>query len=387
MARGRRPPLNLTTKQIVAFQRALRRWMERENHDARAVAEMTGFSPEYIKLLLGAYREKHRPPSANVLERLALCGFEWEASPAPKRTESPAEKASKPRRGKRAKKGASQSNALRLTERDQAIILFLARAELANRGQIQRLFFPSIATANRRLRRLTEKGLLRRYRPPAAAGGQLSGTHQFLYALDRAGAVLASEVLERPVRKLLGRREPPSELFLEHRLEITEFMLRVVEAAGDRLVSWETEHPLRDEVQFKGSRCQFTPDAYLVLKLDDRSLRHAFVEVDRGTVRRRSWIRKTRLYQVYYRTNAYQERYLTDRLLLLVVVPDEDRSSWIREIVQSIEPLIMTLVATWADVEAYSALGRAWVRYDTGDRCELVGVAGSTPEVEDEATA
>jgi hypothetical protein len=372
MPRGRKASLKLTAGQVVAFQQALQSWMETEGHDARDVAEMTGFSPEYINLLLGAYQEKHRPPSANVLQKLTGCGFEWQVSRAPAGEEGTVRKAGKSSQAKGKRRAADESVSLRLTDRDHALILFLARAELANRGQIERLFFPSTATANRRLRRLTAENLLRRYRPPAAVGGRLSGSHQFLYSLGNRGAALAAEVLGRAARKLLSGSEPPGELFLEHRLEVTEFMIRVVEAAGDRLVSWETEHGLRDEVPFKGGKRRFTPDAYIVLKLDAGSLRHAFVEVDRGTMRRRAWIQKARLYQAYYRSGAYQERYLTDRLLLLVVVPDGQRGSWIRHIVQGVEPLLMTFVANWQDIEAHTALGPAWVRYDTGERCGLL---------------
>jgi hypothetical protein len=377
MPRGRPSP-DFSQDQTEDFQRKLRTWIAERGLDARRLAEQVGYSKEYIRLLLGEYQEKDRPPSAQVLVRLRELGFDWQP-PRPKRGKTAAGASADTRRddARQAGDGRKQRKRkapLSLVERDGDIVLFLARADLATREQLQSLFFPSAATATRRLRALVQAGVLARYRPPAAAGGQLSGSAQYLYALGPKGAKLAEDALGRPARRPFAGSKVPSTLFLEHRLEVTQFFVHVVQGAGERLIEWATGAALEDQVRVGGRQRRFAPDGYLALRLDDGSTRHALVEVDRGTMGRRAWMGKARAYQAYYRSGAYARRYATDRLLLLVVVPDAARRMLICQVMRAVRPVVMCFVAAWPDVVAHAAVGPAWVRYDTGERCDLLTI-------------
>ncbi len=380
MARGR-PGLGLSEAQIRDFQSRFGKWMEKQGYSARDVAELIGFRPEYINLLLGKYQEKLRAPSANVLARLKKIGFDW--SPPPARDEdktTPPSTRDRPARTTRNRK-KRKNKADVITRRDVEIVLLLARVGIAVRDQLQRLFFPSVGTAVRRLRHLTDVRLLQRFRPPVGTAGRLYGSAQYIYTLGSRGAQLASEALGRPVRPAFRGNRPPAALFLEHRLQVTEFIVRAIQAAGDRLVEWETGAVLEDRVTWRGRQRRFAPDAYIALRLADGSLRHALVEVDCGTMGRKEWLVKAQVYQAYYRTGAYARRYGTDRLLLLVVVPNETRKSWVREVMLTVKPIVMCFIATWPDIEAHSLDGPAWTRYDTGERCDLwIPPQGGKPE-------
>ncbi|MBN1179648.1 MAG: replication-relaxation family protein [Anaerolineae bacterium] len=377
MPRGRPSP-NFSQDQTEDFQRQLRAWMAEQGLDARRLAGQIGYSKEYVRLLLGEYREKDRPPSVEALARLREAGFDWQP-PRRKGGKSTAGASKEARRdGARpagdGRKQRKRKAPLNLVERDGDIVLFLARADLATREQIQSLCFPSAATATRRLRALVQAGVLARYRPPAAAGGQLSGSAQYMYALGPKGAKLAGEILGRPVRRPFAGSKAPKTLFLEHRLEVTQFFVHLVQGAGDRLLDWATGAALEDRVCVGGRQQRFVPDGYLALRLDDGSTRHALVEVDRGTMGRRAWLFKARAYQAYYRSGAYNKRYATDRLLLLVVVPDAARRTLICQVMRSLRPVVMCFVAAWPDVAAHAAVGPAWLRYDTGVTCDLLTI-------------
>ncbi|MBE9508989.1 MAG: replication-relaxation family protein, partial [Chloroflexi bacterium] len=360
MPRGR-PSIGLNLDQVTDFQHRLRAWMVEKRHTAATVAELIGYTAEYVRLLLGEYQEKHRPPSANVLGRLREIGFEWTPPPVPGGEEVVSGTAKKTRSSKQtAKRSRRRRTTLSLMERDQTIILFLARAELATREQLQNLVFPSAATATRRLRQLADAKVLRRYRPPSHAGGQLSGTSQYLYTLGPRGANIAAEALGHPVRQAFKTSRALNALFLEHRLEVTQFFIHIVQGAGDRLADWATGAALEDKVRSGGRQRRFAPDGYLALRLEDGSLRHALVEVDRGTMGRQAWLTKARAYQSYYRSGAYARRYSTDRLLVLVVVPDAERRAFIRGVMQAVRPVVMCFIATWPDVESHTATGPAW---------------------------
>ena len=140
MSRGR-PGLGYTREQIRAFQRALRAWMAENNYTAKEVAELVNFTEAYIKLLAGEYQEKYRCPSATVIARLREIGFEWSPPATAAGTQPPQESATLK------KKRRSSTKNFTVTRRDVDIILFLAKAEVATREHLQRLFFRSPGTA------------------------------------------------------------------------------------------------------------------------------------------------------------------------------------------------------------------------------------------------
>ena len=76
---------------------------------------------------------------------------------------------------------------MRLTERDKQVVKMVNDYRLVRQDQIQRLWFPSRNTAQRRLRLLWEHGYVRRRFLPVQGGIQNS---PILYELDRRGVEL-----------------------------------------------------------------------------------------------------------------------------------------------------------------------------------------------------
>jgi hypothetical protein len=77
-----------------------------------------------------------------------------------------------------------------LTARDHTIIAWLGDRGVLTTAQVAFALFPSADVAQRRLRLLTELGLLQRFRPLKLDGG----SYPFHYVIDHLGAlVLATQ--------------------------------------------------------------------------------------------------------------------------------------------------------------------------------------------------
>ena len=223
---------------------------------------------------------------------------------------------------------------MRLTARDVQLILAVREHRVLRTDQIQLLFFPSRNTANYRLQRLYQHGLLeRRWR--AVEFGQ--GMGQAIYLLGRRGVYLMARKSEGHSQTARWRnashtvRSP----FLEHTLQVND--VRIAFTLGARRVGCRLERWVRDDelkaareyvhsVTASGTQRQVAiiPDAYFVLNLGDRRA-HFLLEVDRATETSARWVRRVVAYLAYVASGQYTRRCGTSSLRILVITTSPER--------------------------------------------------------------
>jgi hypothetical protein len=169
---------------------------------------------------------------------------------------------------------------LLLTGRDRAVLHSLRDMRCLTIEQVQRLHFPSLATARRRIRLLEQAGLVVRFRSPAVA-------------VELIRPMRAGPLHDSP------RRARPSALFLEHALAINDFriaVLRSLDLRGDlvltgfacdrdRVAVGRGQRPrpvLATLAAGSGSSARHLPDGAFVLRRGERSALFV-LEIDRGT--------------------------------------------------------------------------------------------------------
>ena len=161
-------------------------------------------------------------------------------------------------------------------------------------SQIQRLHFPSLQTAYRRLRALSALGHVKSFTVPTIA--------EHIYHLAEPGAVVAAGVLGVAVADLKWRqadRAPKDYYFLQHFLKVNDFRIALTQGGtGElRLLGFIPEYYgnktaaggmikyIRDvacDIQRADSEINHTPDAVFALGKGDNTTLF-FLEIDRGT--------------------------------------------------------------------------------------------------------
>lgn len=225
-----------------------------------------------------------------------------------------------------------QPPAIRLTERDLAIMQAVQDYRVLTTQQLQQLFFPSLHQTYARLSLLYHHGFLDRV---------FLGVHAdkmntpILYVLDKRGAECLQA--ERGIEVQWGKRTKDiSAQFLEHTIAINTVRIAVAKACGANtpyiLLEWRAENDLKadyDRVTIRkdNGRLQSVsviPDSYFVVDTP-RGKAAFFLELDRGTMTTKRFKTKILAYQVYYESGAYQLRFQTKSLRILTVTTSEVR--------------------------------------------------------------
>jgi hypothetical protein len=233
---------------------------------------------------------------------------------------------------------------LSIMPRDLAILYDLATARYLTAPQIQALYwralkggaYGTLKACQRRLRLLTMHHLLRRIDQPVRRG---EGPRPYIYALDRAGAEIASQDLGIALEELewKPKASEANAIFMEHHIASHDFrvaLTRSCETHGFTLEKWVEEkelrrEELRDYVLLTSSsgakqRVAVIPDGYFVLKTPQRIGRFS-LEIDRGTVSvapklaERGFTQKVRAYLEYQASGQYERRYGSRNLWVLIV--------------------------------------------------------------------
>lgn len=238
---------------------------------------------------------------------------------------------------------------IRLTLRDLELLQVLFTARFLTTIQLQRLFWqPSKGgmwgpkkDCERRLRQLTQAGLVRRIERPVKRG---EARLPYIYTLAKGGKEVLVAELGIPPEEIDWRAtSDETYAFLAHTLEIIDVWLAVRLAcvdAGVTLESWVNERELKsdgpDYVTLTGpegqqQRAAVVPDASLTLRRGTK-LAGFFLEVDRATTtllptiwERRGWRRKVQTYCTYLESQAYQNRYGAQRVRILTITTGAQR--------------------------------------------------------------
>jgi hypothetical protein len=224
-----------------------------------------------------------------------------------------------------------------LDEQDLAILATVARLRMLTGGQLQRLHFASVPSADRQARRalarLTDLGVLCRLK--RQVGGRRAGSSGFVYALGLAGQRLAGDHGPAGGRR---RERPwtPSTMHLAHHLLVSELYVEACEAAMDGtldVLEFEAEPACwRPFVGPSGTGLILKPDAFVRLGVGETERLH-FIEMDCATESPMTLERKLERYRMYLASGIEQERWGTMPLVTWVV-PDERRADVVARVFQ-----------------------------------------------------
>jgi hypothetical protein len=258
-------------------------------------------------------------------------------------------------------KRAEDPPRMELTERDVQVILGVYQYRVLRREQIQQLFFPSKNTANERLKRLYQNGLLERRWLPIEYG---QGTSQAIYLLAERGADVVAQQLGIDRGKVNWRQahNGVGSFFLEHALLVNQIRITFAvsaEKGGFAIDKWVTEEELKAahdvvEITTAGGtrrRIAVIPDGYFILNLGDKRA-HFFLEVDRATEANKRWAQKVQAYQVYTQSGKYTERFGTRSLRVLTVTTGEKRLANLKRATEEVGGGQMFWFSTFGEMEA-----------------------------------
>jgi hypothetical protein len=211
--------------------------------------------------------------------------------------------------------------------RELAIVEQVAELRLMTGKQIGAVHFPTEAGSNaelaarscrRTLERLTHSRLL--IRLERRVGGIRAGSTSFIYTLGPVGQRLLA--MGGPRRRF---REP-SATFADHTLAVTQLVVDLILASRQgrfELLATQSEPTCWRSFSTVGGRQMLRPDLFVSLGVGDYEHRY-FLEIDRGTEHLPAVLRKSRIYNAYYRSGREQSKHgVFPRVLW--IVPDERR--------------------------------------------------------------
>lgn len=205
---------------------------------------------------------------------------------------------------------------MRVTKRDQAIVLAVYKHRVLSAPQIEALFFQSEkprgrqTSCQRRLQLLFHHGFLERIALPIVLG---EGRAPYVYVLDELGASLTAARLgiDRDTVDWRPKHNQVGHQFVAHTLAVNDFRIAITllaEAGHFTVNEWisETEFStakLRQRVPFRmrGARVvRNYPDGYFRLSLPGLGQEaHFFLETDQGTMSNASWQEKVKAYKEF----------------------------------------------------------------------------------------
>jgi len=274
---------------------------------------------------------------------------------------------------KEKQKSTKKIPAIKLTERDVWLLLFLHETRFLKREQIERLFFSNAgeltdtttAKANRRLSKLSAHGFVERIFRPVTIGRAPA-----VYAIGKNGYKILSKVLGRDRKDLVYKRKASKveSLFLDHCLGIAEFRVQLelaLRANPDiELLFWERESTkLNAKVQDptgKQKCLPVTPDAFFGLKTP-QGKSYFFLEVDMGTESLRRFAQKIIAYKEYWKSGKYRDTYGFNHFRVLTVAESDRRLANLIETTKKAGGRNMFLFAAFSYVERATLLGLIWL--------------------------
>jgi hypothetical protein len=246
-----------------------------------------------------------------------------------------------------------------LQERDRHLLRELAVARVIDREQAKMLgSFHSTTRVNTRLLRLTQAGLLRRFRL-----GTLAGAAKSLYSLSEKGARLVGV----PYRTLRRRNDEAlvADFFVEHQLAINEvycaLKYRPIPVPGVVFHRWIAFHePLTPALRL-------IPDGYAELRLPTETIA-MFLEIDLGHESLRIWKEKTRNYLQLGMSGEHERLFGQSRFRVLVITHSERRMQSIR---RTVAPMIEKIFwfSSFEAIRRDGLWGSVWFR-PTGNTCQ-----------------
>lgn len=183
-----------------------------------------------------------------------------------------------------------------VTTRDTELLVSLYKYRFLSLAQVERLFFPSAQTANRRVRILGTMGLVAVFRPPGFPERIVSLTRKGLETVAGALALPAAALGDSP-----ARTRPKDYYFLRHFLAVSDVRIALTRAcigrSDVRLLGFLADHvaehteqgglkrftrDLAADISRSGEKVAHTPDGVFALRREDAAALF-FLEIDRGS--------------------------------------------------------------------------------------------------------
>ena len=221
-----------------------------------------------------------------------------------------------------------------LSERDWTLLTTLDRHGYLTTLQLQRLHFADHATSDaagrvcrRVLQRLAEQRVIEHLE--RRVGGIRAGSASYVWRLGPIGDRLLTQTADGRPR---ARRKEPSLHHLDHRLDVAEMHIRLLEAARNHRcevlrVQLEPDS-WRRYLSAGAAHAVLKPDLYAVTA-NDVFEDHWFIEVDRGTESLPTLLRKCAQYEGY-RATGIEQRDGGVFPLVLWLLPNEQRVGQLR---------------------------------------------------------
>lgn len=283
----------------------------------------------------------------------------------------------------------------KITDRDLRVVDTVYRYKYMTGTQIQRLHFPSETTRNRRLRRLTDEGLLEAF--------QILNIPERLFKLSRDGGTLVAGRLGIALEDLLwnpSTKKPKDYYFMRHLLGINDFRITlelactegtpdlrgfIPEYYGTKKQSGKVIKYVRDVtfgITDPHEHIPHTPDAVFCLEKEGRPALF-FLEIDRGTEvlsnPQKGVLKMIRFYLGYLAGGGYtgysedfktEEPFSTFRAL--IVTSSKKRAQNMREAATSLpQQMQRGLKAIWCaatdEITPTSVFTPVWRSLDPGD--------------------
>lgn len=185
--------------------------------------------------------------------------------------------------------------AFRLTERDGEVLLSVYKHRFLTVSQIQKLHFPSMQTAYRRIRMLRGHELLSEFNVP--------NIDEAIIMVARKGLVEIAGLLgveQSSLRWTETKQRPRDYYFMRHFLAINDFRIKLTLECGEagvrllgfipdyygqRTLAGGTQKYIKDvvcDIAQENTEISHTPDGVFALERDEKKALF-FLEIDRGT--------------------------------------------------------------------------------------------------------
>jgi hypothetical protein len=232
---------------------------------------------------------------------------------------------------------------IRLTERDEELVVDLYLHRAMSRLQIQNLYFNSLSRVNMRLRQLYDHGYLMRHYLPLARYGSLA-----IYTPGPSAIpIIAVRTETEPTEVRRHCRSDRGPVYLEHGLAIVDFRLALKRAVSHystvRLVEWLPECKCRHEFEIRrlggGSwRIEvFKPDAYFRLLANDGP-KDYFAEIDLGNTSHAEFLKKIKIHKRYLTAGLFEPRYGNTSFRTLILTTSKSRQDNLLAIIADVDP-------------------------------------------------
>ncbi len=230
----------------------------------------------------------------------------------------------------------SSSGRLQIQPHDLALLKDVSEYRLMNTEQIASLHHRGLRNLQRRLYKLFHAGYLSR---PKQQETQLLFSGSMVYGIGtRAVEALytGAERREKLAQIRIDERTPLPHF--PHTLMISQFRalgsLAFDKEKDSSVVRWEDAPALKLLLAPRGGRAELVPDGFFTIKTPRGKLGY-FLEADRASEWKGTFLEKMKIYREWYRTESCKEKIDIAKFQVLAITEDAKRRDIMRKITKT----------------------------------------------------